>query len=147
MGLFDFFRKREKPVENKRSLIGGIPTRCTDWISASLTKVNTDIVDQQPIILPKCRYLAKNNPVVRAYLSMAEKNIIGKSGITLQSQMKSRDDSLDEGLNDKIEWAWYEWGKKSNGILTLDGQVGHNDLDSLILRTLLVDRRSLHPHT
>ena len=42
-------------------------------------------------------------------------------------------------LNDELEWAWYDFGKAMNGYLTIDGGMGHNDFDALILRTLLID--------
>ena len=87
----------------------------------------------------KCREKALNSPILRAYLSSAVKNIIGKTGFSLQTQVKKADGSLDSALNDSIEWAWYDFGKLSNGFLTVDGGLGHNDFDALILRTLLVD--------
>ena len=52
---------------------------------------------------------------------------------------KDENGKLKQDVNDKIEWAFYNWGKLSNGFLTTDGQMGHLDFDALILRTLLVD--------
>ena len=42
-------------------------------------------------------------------------------------------------MNNDIEWAWYDFGKAMNNYLTVDGGMGHNDFDSLILRTLIID--------
>ncbi len=130
------------PVKGKklsRSLKGGRLSRLTSWINATLTRVNADVNADLLNTITKCRDLAKNEPIVRAYLSACQKNIVGKSGMTLQCQLKKNNDELDEKLNDEIEWAFYDWGKAMNGFLTVDGQTGHNDFDALILRTLLID--------
>lgn len=142
MGILDrFFGNKAEPQKpmKKRSFAGAIKTRFTDWISATFSKANADILNQQPILLPRCRDLAKNNPIIRSYLGMAVKNVIGKNGIALQSQLKDKNGDLAQDFNDKLEWAFYEWGKKANGFITLDGEVGDVDFDALILRTLLVD--------
>ncbi len=60
----------------KKSLIGGFPTRYTNWIFAGLTKVNSDINTNYIEVIKKCRFLAKNNPIVRSYLSSCVKNIV-----------------------------------------------------------------------
>lgn len=130
------------PVKGKkmsRSFKGGRLNRFTNWINATLTRVNADVNADLLNTITKCRDLAKNDPIVRAYLSACQKNIIGKAGLTLQSQMKKSEEDLDEKLNDEIEWMFYDWGKAMNGYLTVDGQTGHNDFDALILRTLLID--------
>lgn len=102
MGFFDRFKRGMKGFRNAwrgattrvslftRGFIGAFASKMTDWIGATLNKVNLDITTDLMLILPKCRYLAKNNPIVRSYLSMMEKNVLGKNGIQLQSQMKLR---------------------------------------------------------
>ena len=122
MGLFDIFkRKKETPKTNTRSLIGASTTRFTDWITATLTKINCDLVNEQMTVITRTRALAKNNPIVRSYLGMAQKNIIGKTGIVLQSQLKNSSGDLDEEFNDRLEWAWHDFGKAANNFLTIDG--------------------------
>ena len=137
-----FFTKQDnKPKKPKRErrLIGSKHTRFTEWIDATLNKVNLDIdLDLLPTIT-RCRDLAKNSPIIRAYLSACVKNIVGKTGFTLQCQVKKADGTLDQELNDAVEWAWYDFGKAMNGFLTMDGGMGHNDFDALILKTLIID--------
>lgn len=112
----------------------GNKTRFSNWINSTLTPINVDLEKDLSNVVTRCRDLAKNNNIVRAYLSMCVKNIIGKAGLVLQSQLVDSED-----LNDAIEWAWYDFGKTSNGFLTVDGHLGNNELDALILRTLLTD--------
>jgi capsid protein len=42
-------------------------------------------------------------------------------------------------VNFELEQAWWDFGKRSNGYITKNGQLGDLDLDALILRTLAVD--------
>ena len=144
--LLRWFKKEEPkaPVKGKkmsasRSFKGAIRNRYTDWLTATLTKINADTNQDQLGVITKCRDLAKNDPIGRSYLSICQKNIIGKSGFTLQCQLKDADGKLNEKLNDDIEWMFYDWGKAMNSYLTVDGHTGHNDFDALILRTLLID--------
>lgn len=120
MKFFNIFKK-EQPVKEKRSLVAAIKTRFTDWIHATLNPINLDLVNDQLGVISKCRDASKNNPIVRSYLSMAQKNIIGKSGLVFQSQLKSSENELNEPFNNALEWAWYEWGKAANNFLTIDG--------------------------
>ena len=145
---FDFLRwfKKDAPEKPKgkkmnatRAFKGAMKNRYTDWLLASLTKINADTNAGQLDVITKCRDLAKNDPIGRSYLSICQKNIIGKGGFTLQCQLKDADGKLNEKLNDEIEWMFYDWGKAMNSYLTVDGYTGHNDFDALILRTLLID--------
>lgn len=61
------------------------------------------------------------------------------NGFKLQSLVKNTEGVLDEAINKELEYAWYDYGKRSNGYLTKDGLMGDLDLDALILRTLIID--------
>lgn len=138
--LFKFFKKdAEAKPRRERRLVGSRRTRFTDWIDATLNKINLDIDTDLLETITKCRDLAKNSPIIRAYLSACVKNIVGKTGFSLQCQVKNDDGTLNQTLNDEIEWAWYDFGKLSNGFLSVDGGMGHNEFDALILKTLLID--------
>lgn len=89
--------------------------------------------------MSRTRELAKNDTLVRAYLELCEKNIIGKAGFNLQCQLKNDDGKLNEPANSAIEWAFWDFGKLSNGYLTMDHGMGHHEFDKLILRTLIID--------
>ncbi len=132
--------KQQPPKRNKRSFQGAAMTRLVNWLNnTSYSKINLDLDDGLITLLTRARELAKNNIIVRSYLDMNEKNVIGKTGFVLQSQIKDQNGKLDDRLNDYIEWKWFEFGKLSNGFLTVDGGMGHEEFDKLILRTLLID--------
>lgn len=73
-----FFNREDKSSKPKheRRFIGAKRTRWTDWIDATLTKINLDTDMDLLSTITKCRDLAKNSPVIRAYLSSCVKNIV-----------------------------------------------------------------------
>lgn len=132
--------KSDSETKKTRAFAGSLPNRFVNWIyGESYSKINLDLDNGLIKLLTRTRELAKNNAIVRSYLELMDKNVIGKSGFTLQSQVKKSDGNLDTELNDFIEWEYYDWQKASNGFLTLDGEMGGKEFDKLILRTLLVD--------
>lgn len=135
------FKKKDKRhgKQMSRALVGAMPTRLTNWATATCSRINSEFPSSLAVVVPRCRDVAKNSPVIRSYLSMCHKNIVGKGGFSLKSQLRVDSGELDAQLNDSIEWKWYEFGKSSWGYLTVDGGMGHADFDGLILRTLLID--------
>lgn len=143
-GIFKFFK--EKPEEPKtvkkqkiRSFKAAQTTRFTNWLYSSFTKINQDMKHDLKTMVTRCRDLSKNNEIFRSHLNNFEKSIIGNKGFKLQSLVKDEAGTLIEIINNELENAWYEYGKRSNGYITKDGQMGDLDLDALILRTLLID--------
>ena len=142
MNFFNIFKKPNETVKkprHSRAFVGARNNRFTNWLYSSFSKINLDIDNDLLNLMSRTRELSKNNNIVRSYLELMEKNIIGKSGFTLQSQVKDANGELDTALNEEIEWKFYEWGKAANGFLTVDHSLGSKELDKLILRTLLVD--------
>lgn len=129
---------RQAPVRHVRAFKGALPTRFTNWLYSSFSKINSDTNEYQITLLARARELAKGNTVVRSWLENMEKNILGEQGFVLQSQVKTGNE-LDVGFNNELEWKWYDWNDPLNGMLTVDGKLGGDELDKLILRTYLID--------
>ena len=112
MNLFSIMTKRNAPAKKiTRAFAGARSTRFTDWIYSTFSKINLDIDNDFLTLVTRARELSKNNNVVRSYLELMEKNVIGKSGFSLQSQVKKPNGELDTELNAQFEWQFYEWGK------------------------------------
>ena len=124
------------PLQQK-SFAAAFNSRFVDWLFTSYNKVNTDLVSQLKTLITRSRSLSQNNEIFRSYLSNCEKCIVGSEGFRLQMQIKNSDGTLNQALNDQIEWAWYQFTKKKN--LELSETLGDVDFDTLLLRTLLVD--------
>lgn len=145
MGIFKSLfgiKEQEKAVKQTKktkSFKGAKSGRFTNWLFSGFTKINVDTRNELRTLITRCRDLSKNNEVFRSHLNNFEKSIIGNKGFKLQSLVKLKDGRLDEEINDELEQAWWNFGKRSNGYITKDGLMGDLDLDALILRTLIID--------
>ena len=139
MKLLNIFKKEQKK-KSTRGFKGALKTRFTNWLLSSFTKINVETKYEFKQLISRVRDLAKNNEVFRSHLNNIEKSIIGKQGFRLQSLVKAPTGELDAAVNDELELAWYDFGKRSNGYITKCGGLGDRDFDALILRTLKVAR-------
>lgn len=117
MKLFNIFKKEQKK-KSTRGFKGALKTRFTSWLLNSFTKINVDTKQEFKQLISRVRDLSKNNEVFRSHLNNLEKSIIGKQGFRLQSLVKASTGELDTAINDELEFAWYDFGKRSNGYLT-----------------------------
>ena len=138
MKLLNIFKKEQKK-KSTRGFKGALKTRFTNWLLASFNKINVETKYEFKQLILRVRDLAKNNEVFRSHLNNIEKSIIGKQGFRLQSLVKAPTGELDAAINDELELAWYDFGKRSNGYITKCGGLGDRDFDALILRTLMID--------
>lgn len=115
----DLEKRYEDPIK-VRSFTGAEVTRYTSWKSPQFQRLNMSLAQDLITLISRTRSLAINDPLVRAYLELCEKNIIGKAGFNLQCQLKNADGKLNERVNSAIEWAFWDFGKLSNGYLTMD---------------------------
>lgn len=141
--MFDRLKKifsKEQPKQRQsRSFKNARNSRFTTWLNATFAPINFDIRNDLRELVIKSRDLCKNNEIVQSHLNNLEKSIIGSEGFRLQSFIKDADGKLDKQLNKELEFAWYNFGKRTRGNIEKSGQLGDIDLDILILRTLLID--------
>lgn len=117
MKLFNIFKK-EPEKKKARGFKGALKTRFTNWLLNSFAKINVDTKFEFKQLISRVRDLSKNNEVFRSHLNNLEKSIIGKQGFRLQSLVKSDSGELDSIVNEELELAWHDFGKRSNGFLS-----------------------------
>lgn len=139
MKIFDIFKKKTPKKTYSRSIKNSQVSRLTDWLFASFNTVNKDLKGGLIQLIKRTRGLAMNNEIFRSHLNNLEKSIIGKGGFRLQSLVKLSEGELNKQVNNELENAWYDFGRKSHGYITADGAQSDIDLDTLILRTYLTD--------
>ena len=125
------------PTMLQRSFRAALNNRFVDWLFTSRNKINVDLVNQLKTLITRSRDLAVNNELFRSFLSNQQKTIVGSQGFRLQMQIKNADGTLNEPLNEQIEWAWYDFTRKQN--LEVSEHYNDVDFDLLILRTLMID--------
>jgi lambda family phage portal protein len=132
----NFFRRSAPKAA--RSFSAASNSRLTlDWIMSPLS-ADAALDGKLAPLRSRSRDLERNNEWTRGYLRTLENNVIGENGISLQ--MRVRDpgqQSFDEVANDKIETAWYQWGRK--GKCTVCGRHSWRDVQRLVVRSLARD--------
>lgn len=83
----------------------------------------------------RSRDLAKNNPVVRQYLTQLTVNVVGPTGIHHQARVRNNSGDLNKLFNDRIEEAWEEWSYDP----TVGGGQSLTDFSHLLLKTIAND--------
>lgn len=103
----------------------GRVTRVTEDWGTSNSSADLDLWANLQGLRGRARRLSTNNPLIRKYLRMCQKNIIGDKGIGLQMKVPmKKGKNLNKKLNAQIEAAWKQWGRKVN--CTVTGKLSWN---------------------
>jgi lambda family phage portal protein len=122
-------------VPARRSYEAAQGTRITlDWILSGLSANEEIRVGLKPL-RERCRELERNDDYARGFFRLLENNVLGADGITLQMQVRDDNGKMDELANDRIELAWWQWGR----VASTDGRAHWRDLSGLLLRTMARD--------
>lgn len=125
-----------KKAPKQKSFKAAFNSRFIKWLIPSGNNINIDLISQLKTLIQRSRSLAQNNQLFRSYLENCQKGIIGAEGFTLNMQITNPDGSLNDQLNDEIEWAWYQFTRKG---VELSDKYDDISLDTQILRAILVD--------
>lgn len=96
-----------------RMFKAGVTDRLTSKWSSSPLPADLIIERYQKIMVARSREQCANNDYGKQFLRLIHQNIVGPQGVTLQAQIKNSAGKLDNKVNDSIEQAWEQWGKKS----------------------------------
>lgn len=109
--------RRQKPRAVRGFDAARISRLLNDWVTQSLA-IDADIRSGGRVLLARSRDLCLNNAYGRRFLSLLSANVVGPSGIRLQSKVKNAKGDLDANANAKIEAAWSDFCKKANCTVT-----------------------------
>lgn len=136
----NWFNRLVNRVTGKRALTvfnGAMGGRLTmDWVAAILS-ADQEIKGNMRLLRARARELSRNNPVAKSYLKLLVSNVLGEKGIGYQAKVRNNDKTLNDALNQKIEDAWCDWGKKGN--CTVDGKLSFRAMVQLVLKNIAVD--------
>jgi lambda family phage portal protein len=103
----------------------GRVTRTTEDWGTSNSSADLDLWANLYGLRGRARRLSTNNPLIRKYLRMCQKNIVGDKGIQLQMKVPmKKGKKLNKVLNAAIEKAWKTWSRKAN--CTVTGKLSWN---------------------
>lgn len=110
----------------------------SDWLQAWIQSALQDVRYDNRTLRARARDLERNNPHVKRFLRLVEKNVIGPNGILLQPRNRMlRGEKLHEAANDTLAASWTDWTRKDH--CTVTGSMSWNSASRLILRTMVRD--------
>jgi len=110
------------------------------WIQAP-TSIIEDLKAGLKTLRARSRESCQNNDYSKRWLCLLEENIIGDSGIILQSKVNRANGRLNEPAVAAIEAAWKAWGKK--GMCDVTGQLSWVDCQKLWIKSTARDGETL----
>lgn len=140
MRLFGYnvsINKAAQGRPNYRNYSGAKGSNLTaDWMTTNLTADET-IRWSLRQLRSRSRDLAINNDHMKNFLRKLKVNVVGPSGIGMQSKARLRSGELDARTNPKIEAAWADWTKRRNA--SVCGTQSLRDLCNTALETVARD--------
>lgn len=105
-------------VRARRSYDAGETDRLTStWTTVPLTA--DQVIDRnQRVLVARSRDQAAKNDYMKAFLRLADQNIVGHRGVILQAQARDENGSLDRAANEAIETWWRQWQRPENSDIT-----------------------------
>jgi lambda family phage portal protein len=119
------------------------PNWLASW-SGSAGHLNQDLASGLKTARSRSRLAARNNDYARKFLGMCRDNIVGPTGIGMQSHVTRRDGSLDERYNVPLEGAFFAWGKK--GTCDVTARYSWRDVQNLCITHIARDGEVLLRH-
>lgn len=145
MKLFGFELRRAAPEKKQqRAFDAARVNRLTSTWLGTLNTIDMELRGDLDRLRARSRDQANNNDYIRRFLRMAERNIAGPSGFTLQARSvdyvnsKAVPSTLD---NAAIEMAFYRWARK--GSCEITGRMGFADVQRNIIRAVARDGEAL----
>lgn len=142
MKLFGYEIKRigSKPparASHHRTYAGAKSDRLTaDWVTGNQA-ADEVLRWQLPTLRARCRDLAENNDYARNFFRKIKVNVVGPSGIGMQSKARLKNGNLDNRANDLIESAWSAWIKPQNA--SVCGTLSLRDILNIAIESVARD--------
>lgn len=112
----------------------------SNWTTGA-EHINVDAAAGLSRVRSRARDAARNNDHARHFVGMAVANVIGATGIRMQSQFAKRSGDLNEAVNERIERARRRWEKK--GACDVTGRYSWWQVLRLVTRHLATDGEAL----
>jgi lambda family phage portal protein len=136
MGVFDIFKRDEKPIKRRSYKAAQTGRLFSDFIASSRS-ADSEIKAALQTMRFRCRDLARNDEYARRFLMLMKTNVVGDRGVQVQVKAKNADGSFDAPGNTIIETAWKAWGRKGN--CTVDGRFSWKDAQRFATEALARD--------
>lgn len=126
--------------KSKRSFDAAKQTRLVASWASVVRSVNTDLREGVDAVRARARDLHQNEPMVKKYLSLVAANVVGSTGIVLQSRVQEGD-KQDKLANQAIESAWSKFS--NSGVYDVSGKMSRPDFERAVIQCVSRDGEAL----
>ncbi len=123
------------PAPRRRMYQGAMVSRLTsDWVTSS-TSADAEIKGSLPRLRNRSRQLVRDNDYARQAVRAVKNNVVG-TGIRMQAQVRMvrGGGRLDQTVNEAIERAWKQWGRKQT--CHTGGRLSWHDMERLVIGSM-----------
>lgn len=138
MGILDRFRRAKPPASAPRrepvvrSYAAASNTVRLADMSSSVGSADSELIASLSKLRNRARLLAMNSSVMQRFILLMQDNVVGENGFHLRSRVRKADGSLDSGLNQRVQDAFWRWTE--NG-MTVDGGLGWVEFWRLVVES------------
>lgn len=140
MALRDFFRRRPVPQEPRRRIRSFQAAKIDRLTAGWTTEVvgPDDLVHRNLSVLrARSREQHRNNDYARRFIALLKTNVVGPSGVIVQSTPPDRRGGIDQLAADAVEAAWANWCRREN--CDVSGRIGFTDMQRLFIGQIGID--------
>ena len=130
--------KKQKKVSAMRNFIGARATR-TNNFNVTFARINEEIRADYIALTLRARQLYKNNEIVKSYIDLMIRSVLGSQGFILNCTAYNQDGTSDIIANDIIENCWYDYQTSIKHYVEASETLTGLDFDKQILFNLLID--------
>ena len=140
--MLNFFRKKTEPEKPKkrvyvRNYNAGKTDLLTQGWATQPMPFNQAIQNNLQAMRARSREQSANNDYVRKFIKTVKSNVIGPKGITLQVDVRNRNNTRDPLASQAIEEAWRDWSRKKH--CDVAGLVSFVDMQRLLMASMITD--------
>jgi lambda family phage portal protein len=140
MAWFNLFERKadtKKAIPLRRSFKGASGGRLFADFFSSSASADQELKQALVTLRNRSRELSRNDAYVSRYLNLLTSNVVGASGIRVNSKARDPSGTLDQTANSLIESAWKKFSKLGN--CTVDGQQSMIDCQKMFIEALARD--------
>lgn len=132
----ELWRSNPEPMPKPRArMFGGAQSSrlTSDWVT-SVTSADQEIKGSLKRLRSRSRQLVRDNDYAKSTVRVVRNSVVG-TGVRLQAQIRrQRGGKLDTRLNEQIEKAWSNWGRKDS--CNTAGQLCFADIEKLAVSSM-----------
>ena len=125
----------------RRDFSAAVSSRLTGGWQTQNISANADLYRNLDKLRARSQDLCNNNDYAKRFLGMVGANVIGGTGIVLQSRIYDAPGKPDDGANTAVESAWDRWG--ALGSCDVTGRLSWRDLQNIAIKCVARDGEAM----